>query len=456
MINITRHKSLLLSSLMGMMLGGGGMMLLSSPALAQCTEPQPCPMVQQMNEETRDHMEDEHEDTRDWIDDEFTIWEEWITDTFVPAFRPPEYIVHMAEQVTVTAAYQVFAIGTLLDAKQELEVQRIFQKKVAEAQRDYQPSVGVCTVGTTVRSLAAAERRAETTTFVLSQRAIDRQIGNMNTAGAGGGESDKNSRIEQFRRRYCDERDHNGANMNVCRTGNGGRQATLNKDIDYNRTVDRHRTMNIDFTDDTLTDDEEDVMALASNLYSHALFKRIPESDYNDTTLNTRGERQRELIEQRQIIAKRSVAENSYNTIVGLKSLGSPPTDDDTIGSSADTSRYLRIILQQLGMSDDEIHLFLGRPDAAEPDNQPSYFAQMEVVTKKVFQQPTFYADLYDKPANVDRKKVALQAISLMQDFDTWQSYLRTEALLSVLLETEIEKYQGSVENPVSRGGGQQ
>ena len=418
----------------------------TSPAQAACVN---CAAVMLANSQTRDKMNEEHNTTNDHIEEEFDIWEKWITDVFVPAFMPPEYLYKMAEQVTVTAVYQVFAIGTLFDAKQELEVQRIFQKRTAEAQRDYQPSVGICSIGTTVRSLAAAERRAETTTFVLSQRSQDRQLGNMHSAAAGGGANDKKNRMEQFRRRYCDTHDNNDTFMKVCVTGNGGRATTLNKDIDYNRTVDSHRTMDIDFTDSALTDDEEDVMTLASNLYSHEIFNRIEEAAYNDSDPESTADRLRFLLEQRQIVAKRSVAENSFNTIVGLKSLGSPGEDPPdpaaTVGDSVDTARYLRVILEQLGMSDDDIKIFMRV--------RPSYFAQMEMVTKKVFQQPGFYADLYDKPANVDRKKVALQAIGLMQDFDTWQSYLRTESILSVLLEMEIIKYQGKLENSV--GGGE-
>ncbi len=403
-----------------------------------------CNTVADENSETRDRMQDEHDQTREHFNNEFDIWEDWLENTFVPAFMPPEYLARMAGQLTATAVYQVFAIGTLLDAKQSLEVERVFQKKVAEAHRDYQPSVGVCTVGTTIRSLADAERRAETTTFVLSQRSQDRQIGNMHTAAAGGGTSDKTSRLEQFRRRYCDTHDNNNTNMQVCGSANGGRQATINKDIDYNRTVDSHRTMNIDFTNGGITEDEQDVMALASNLYSHEIFNRLSEVSYNDRTAEHGSDRLRQLIDQRQIIAKRSVAENSFNTIVGLKSYGSPASQSNNEGSSVDTARYLRIVLQQLGMSNDDVTRFMGE--------RPSYFTQMEIVTKKVFQQPTFYADLYDKPANVNRKKVALQAISLMQDFDTWQSYLRTESLLSVLLEIEVEKFQAAAENRNSGG----
>lgn len=401
-----------------------------------------CGNIASENPDTRDRMNDEHDETRDHFNAEFDSWEDWLENTFTPPWLEP--LMDMAEQMTTTMVYQVFAIGTLLDAKQELEVQRLLESKVAEAQRDYQPSVGICTVGTTVRSLVAAERRAETTTFVLSQRSQDRQIGNMHSAAAEGSEKDRAARVEQFRRRYCDTHENNNLFQKVCGSPNGGRNATINKDIDYTRTVDSFHTLNIDFTDTALTDDEEDVLALASNLYAHEVPRRIDEKSYTGSTDSLRRDRLKLLLDQRSLIAKRSVAEHSYNTIVGMKAYGSPDSGDATIGSSVDTKQYLRIILEQLGMAATDVDLFLGE--------QPSYFAQMEVLTKKSFQQPGFYADLYDKPANVDRKKVALQAISLMQDFDTWQSYLRTESLLSILLELEVATYQGMVENPITGG----
>lgn len=432
--NITSHIKLLgLAALLSL--------IIAAPQKAQaicvlCTD------LMSENSDTRDLMNDEHDETREHFNAEFDSWEEWLENTFTPPWLEPLY--DMAEQMTTTMVYQVFAIGTLLDAKQELEVQRILQKRVAEAQRDYQPSVGVCSIGTTIRSLATAERRAETTTFVLSQRAQDRQLGNMHAAAAGGRDADIKARIEQMRARYCDTRDANNQFDDVCGSGNGGRQATLNKDLDYTRTVETPRTLNIDFTDTTATDDEIDVLALASNLYSHDIPDRIKEKFYNMADETTEVDRIATLLDQRSIVAKRSIAEHSYNTIVGMKAYGSPDSGDPLIGSSVDTTQYLRVVLEQLGMSAADITNFLGE--------QPSYFAQMEVITKKAFQQPGFYADLYDKPTNVDRKKVALQAISLMQDFDTWQSYLRTEAMLSVLLELEVEKYQGAVEIGSTRG----
>ncbi|HEY8192131.1 MAG TPA: hypothetical protein VIG74_06880, partial [Alphaproteobacteria bacterium] len=80
-------------------------------------------------------------------------------------------------------------------------------------------------------------------------------------------------------------------------------------------------------------------------------------------------------------------------------------------------------------------------------DETPSYQARMELLTKKMYMDPVFYTNLYDKPANVDRKGAALRAIGLMQDMDMFKSRLRNEMALSVLLELEIQTYQESVDN---------
>src|SRR5690606_4894496 len=96
---------------------------------------------------------------------------------------------------------------------------------------------------------------------------------------------------------------------------------------------------------------------------------------------------------------------------------------------------YTKALIKELGItSTDEIDKFLGE--------KPSYFAQMEVLTKKIYQNPTFYTELYDKPVNVERKGAAIEAISLMQDRDLYNSLLRSEAVLSVLLETMLIKEQ--------------
>jgi hypothetical protein len=54
---------------------------------------------------------------------------------------------------------------------------------------------------------------------------------------------------------------------------------------------------------------------------------------------------------------------------------------------------------------------------------------------------------LYDKPVNVRRKMVAMQAIGLMLDRDIYDSYTRSEALMSVLLELRLIQKQDAVQN---------
>jgi len=62
----------------------------------------------------------------------------------------------------------------------------------------------------------------------------------------------------------------------------------------------------------------------------------------------------------------------------------------------------------------------------------------MEVLTKDIYQNPVFFTELYDKPANVTRKGATIRALNLMQERDLYESQLRTEAVLAVMLETML------------------
>ena len=73
------------------------------------------------------------------------------------------------------------------------------------------------------------------------------------------------------------------------------------------------------------------------------------------------------------------------------------------------------------------------------PGSDPSYYAQMDFLTQKIFQSPRFFADLYDNPANVDRQYAAMQALGLMQRREAYESMIRSELLASLLLEMTIE-----------------
>lgn len=395
----------------------------------------------QVDQEVEQNMTDLHNDTRQIINDhtdkDFEDYEKWLVEDYFKQRILPA-MASMAEQMSAVAMQQMEILGTFLDAKHQLETQRLFQQLAAQAHKDYHPSEGMCTIGTAARSLAGADRNAEMTALILSRRSQERQLLNKNSSAHEGRKSDRKSRAEQFKTTYCDTNDNNQGLVGIC-AGSGGVGGTApadnrkNKDIDFTRTLWGPLTLNINLNDAQATEDETDVMALESNLYSHVVFEDVlANAQLKDNLAN-----QQMLMNMRSIVAKRSVAENSFQALAAMKSQGT--TDN------AGTAQYLQAAIQQLNgdITADQAKALIGE--------NPSYYAQMEILTKKLLQDPQFFTDLYDKPANVARKGVALQAISLMQDRDFYKSNVRSEAILSVLLELEVMNAQKKVQDEVDR-----
>lgn len=378
-----------------------------------------CSCVGDKLDDLKDDIKEEHDDTKEHITEEFEDTKTWLLEeVFKRYILPPA--MKLTEDITATAMQQELIFGTFMDAAQQLRTQRLFQDLDAQAHKDYQPSTGLCKFGTNIRNLAASERYIDITAAALNEWQQKRLAGNVNVAGSSGNTEDKKQRLQQFVARYCDVRDNQNGLGILCEN-TGAKADTVNRDLDYNGVVDRRATLSIDFTDGNLSADEQDVMALARNLYSHEMMPRM-----NEFMLS-----QGKIMDTRALAAKRNIATASFNEIVGQKAQGSP-------ASAQTQSAYMAGILQQLGLRPAEIQERYGE--------RPSYYAQMEVLTKKIYQDPLFYADLYDKPANIERKKVTLQAIDLMQDFDLLQSYLRTEMMLSILLEIELIRQQSEVQ----------
>lgn len=394
--------------------------------------------------QTRQKITTQHTKTKQRVTSEFAYQRSWFTNDFFignvePALRG------MANQLTAGAMQQVVSVGTMFDAQEQLAAQRLFQEKRAEAHKDYQPSTGVCTMGTLTRSLAAADRSAEFNAVVAGQRSLDRQLGTQYSSTALGKvgkvnpitkeilqTGDRESRLTAYKERYCDPNDLNGAAVPLCQQPG----EFVNRDIDFTRLVERPRTLQINFADTTLTDDEKDYLALSSNLFSHDVMERLSRAEAGDIS------NEDEYLDLRSLVAKRSVAENSFYKSTLLKSEGTDKAED--------TAQYMAVIMQQLGVDDASMEDYLG--------HNPSYYAQMELLSQRLYQQPEFYIDLYDKPANVARKDVAMQAVGLMLDRNMFESELRSEAVLSVLLELELELLQqesqarfGALKNVVHR-----
>ena len=373
--------------------------------------------------------------------------ENWIVEDFFEDFWV-KGLAEMTHFISAFAMYQLEMVGTLFDAKNYLETKRLFFELHAEANRDYHPSESFCVFGTMTRSLAAAEMQANINMMAMSERFIDRQLQDKNSTPYAGVHSDKHARWEQFIHTYCDPRDNSwegpgtGLDLACDNDGYGTGAATgatdrnrVNLDIDYTRLIDEPRSLeDVDFIDTVVTDKEEDVMAMSLNLYGHD----VPEWDTSHASLSNQTTK-KNYLDLRSVVAKRNVAQNSFNAIVSMKSSGF---------TTSDIEYYMASILKDLmpdGTTDSEIFDLMG-------GRNPSYYAQLEVLSKKIYQNPDFFANLYDKPANVKRKSVALKAIDMMLDRALYESELRQEMLLSVMLSSKLNDNFGPLNRSLTKG----
>lgn len=360
-----------------------------------------------------------------------------ITENYIAAMQ------FMTDQLSAVTMQSTMAIGTFFDAKLQLEAQREMQRGTAEVVKDYHPSEEMCRVGTFMRSVASTEQKANADRYALNQILMARYKNQAATAGAESAGGDMNARLKQFREVYCNRADHNAGLDFMCEhdqnekiTGDpdiGGKDETrFNKDIDYFRTIEMPGTLDIDYSDKdgskaeakktkpnaaTMSADEEDVIALAKNIYWPHLLTYADRERLDD---NYPG-----YMDAQRLIAMNNIAHSSFTNIASMKARSAKPEAGEEPGWL-----FMKTLMKDFGISEPDIETMIGK--------EPSYWAQMEVLTKKMYQLPDFYTNLYDKPVNVERMGVALDAIKLMQMRDHYNSALRREMLSSAQLETEL------------------
>ncbi len=378
--------------------GIGGYFLSSQPAYACAT----CDVYQQA-------LEQEFQTHQNWMDNQ------WWSQNVQPALKKS------SDENRNVSMFETVIYGVFLDVQNLMSAQRAVQELSTNTLKNYTVSDTICKFGTLSRSLALSQSKANANQLIMAKRSMNRQLGQKNLASDEGEAADRSARLKQFQSDYCDQKDFGSGMKSLC-TGTPA-DTRLNMDINYTRAVDTRNSLDIDFTDTKATNDEKDILALANNLYAHRVFDRI-----DARSLGQGGNTQSTFLDQRAIVAKRSVAENTYNAIVGQKSAGGT-------GSQA----YMVKVLEALGLNNTDAKKYLG--------DAPSYDAQMEVLTKKLYQDPAFYASLMDSPANVNRQYAALQSFGLMQKRDIFETVSRSEILMSLLLEMEIAKYQDNIQN---------
>ncbi len=361
-------------------------------------------------------------------------------------------LAELTEYLSAYGLYQVEMVGSFFDARNQVEATRLLFRLQAEAHKDYQVSGDFCWIGTNTRSLASSESRSRLNMLAMAKIAMDRQLGKKNVSSSYDSSGDKTARWHQFVDTFCDEKDNGwdgpgtGLERACDHDGAGGTaifgatdRSRVNTDIDYTMLIDVPRTLDVNFTNTGVTDDEQSVLAMSSNLYGNM----VPARTVRYNAMKEYSAAHSLYLDQRAVIAKRGVAQNSFNAIVSMKSAG---TSDAVAG--ARTARYMGAIFKELmpaGTTDDDIFGILGE--------NPSYYAQLEALSKKIYQNPEFFAKLYDTPANVARKSVAMKAIELMLDRALFESELRQEMLLSVMLSSQLDQNFRRV-NKIMTGGG--
>lgn len=346
------------------------------------------------------------------------VRDDMVEANYIEAFR------QMTEQLSDVMLQQIPIIGTFLDAKHQLETQRLFGEAAARAHREYHPSEQICALGTLARSTAISRFKVERNTGIINTTLMKREILSKNNASGWGAYSDANTRLAKFKTTYCDTNDNNTIMREIC-TPDG--DARPNADIDYRRTMENKLTLDLDFTDgDAASEDEQDVLALAKNLYGHKTLTPISEGamvPYGSF---------RELNNMRMIAAVRGVARYSYSNMAAMRGTG-----------SGLQSAQLIQIMENLGVPADDVEELIGA--------NPSYYAQMEILNQKMFQDPTFIVNLYNGPANIERMGVVMQALKIMSDRDKFETALRREMLLSMIVEMRLRERQTDTTNNTNR-----
>lgn len=346
----------------------------------------------------------------------------------------------MAMELSTIGWAQIAQIGAFIDGKVLGETITDMQVMSAKTAKRQMPAVSMCKFASLNKSLAASDSRAKMVHAVLNEYSLRRILGQAETAGATQSRDTK-TRFRQMATLHCDPYTQGSEMQNVC-SGAVVNNGYTNKDINFTDAIDTPDTINLGLdgdiaallnnTDNNPLNDNEipNIVAMKQFLYKHEL---APRASKESLASDVDGHRSRYL-RWRGSVAKRSVAENSFDALVGMKA-----------SSALAGSNAYQLQLATLGVPNAEIQQIT--------KVAPSYWAQMEQLSKTIYQNPDFFVNLYDNPHNVMRQSAAMEAISLMQMRDYYDSLIRSEMALSVLLDTEVSKEIDALNNVITQWG---
>ena len=357
---------------------------------------------------------------RDFIMDSF------YTNTVEPDFKS------VADEMGNAVRMRISAWGAMIDASIMNDTLKDLGVVTSQSLQGYTPSEQICRIGTLSRGLASSESKMDADRIVLSDGGLNKNLGRAYSISASGLGLEFESRLREFVEKFCSLKDNNDAMDGLCHIASPVVDWKHNRDIDYTRLLGYGTTINADLTDTNGTWDESNLFAMGHYLYGH----RQPTRRISYAELSSAGNSEELYAEYRSVAARRAAAQNTYNTLTAMKMAGSG-------GSEA----YIKDVLQYIGISGTTADVFLGaKTNPTDAAVKSSYNQQMNLLTKQIYQDPTFYANLMDSKANVKRTSAALQGIGLMQGRDTYRSMTRSEMLMAILVEMEAREIANNVQ----------
>lgn len=322
-------------------------------------------------------------------------------------------------EMGATILARVALQGNLLDTQTRLFFLQAQQKRQAQLIIDSRVSDQMCRMATLSQSLAKADFNTKAQQRVMARILQERDMGKDGSIYVDNDQVNPTvalvSRIVSFKNNYCDQYAENSSLARVCAVD---MDDNLNRDVDFTRVIDLPQTLGVNFIgNSTIEPDEADVIAFGENLFpSLPLIStaRVPATS-------------EVYMDFRSLQAARNIARNSYTAVIGEKA-----THENS------KAGYAHNLLKSMNVDPREAELLLGR--------NPSYFAQMNLLTKTVYQTTDFAKGLMTGAANVERARVAMKAVDLQQNADLLDSLYRREMLLATYLEQMLSAKQSDME----------
>ncbi len=327
---------------------------------------------------------------------------------------------YLTEQITVGDAEVTEGQASLSDATgmaNRVNAQRTANVRQASA---LQTTDEMCERSTLTTSLTASAQQVIDAQARSSSEGSDEDLGKRGTLGAEGPGERVLSQIDRYVRIYANPSDFGGAIAEAYGVTPANPER-IDKDI-IPFFVDTY-TLNCNLIDIQPSEVCEDVRALRLNLFGHNI-PRIPLASA------TSSEAQNVRIDYSRVAQFQGLARRSFDSIVALRQEG-----------NGEVAPYMRALLEQRGIAQPLIvESIMGEND------KPSLMAQTKVLTQYLASGPDQADSTMAHSADLSRREVTNEALSLMVKFKIYESLKRQAAHFVAIHELKTDPLNDAVQ----------